>query len=52
MYSYEDRFRAVELYYRYGKKPPRLSENLDIRPQNNWAAGFGFMKRPAIYPEI
>ncbi len=52
MHSYEGRSRAVELYYRYGKRPLPLSENWDIRPQNSLAAGFGFMKRRAIYPEI
>lgn len=51
MHSYEDRIRAVELYYRYGKKAPWLSENLDIRPQNSWGAGFRFMKIPAVYSE-
>jgi hypothetical protein len=36
MHSYEDRIRAVELYYRYGKS--QLVE-LGYLPQNSWAVG-------------
>ncbi len=50
MHSYEDRIRAVELYYRYGKKASVVVMELGY-PSKNWAVGpLGFMKRRAIYP--
>jgi hypothetical protein len=40
MHSYEDRIRAVELYYRYGKKASVVVMELGYPSQNSWAVGF------------
>ncbi|VCZ48992.1 Putative transposase (identified by ISEscan HMM) [Klebsiella pneumoniae] len=52
MHSYEDRIRAVELYYRYGKKASVVVMELGYPSTKQLGVGFGFMKRRAIYPEL
>ncbi|UZK95071.1 hypothetical protein ON005_26885 [Klebsiella pneumoniae] len=42
MHSYEDRIRAVELYYRYGKKASVVVMEL----------GYPSTKQPEITPEM
>ncbi len=48
MHSHEDRIRAVERYYRYGKKASVVVRVLGYPPQNSRAIGGGLMKIPAV----
>jgi transposase-like protein len=50
MHSYEDRIRAVELYYRYGKKASVVVMELGYPSTKQLSRWVQFMKRRAIYP--
>jgi len=50
MHSYDDRIRAVELYFRFGKRLTVVVRELGYPSVNSLAGGLGFLRNTKTNP--